>query len=155
METIKAFMKQEVVTADPGETVEQVVARMVESGVGAVVLVEGGELAGLFSERDFLKMAGGASFDPASTKVGEVATRDVVTTTGEAKLRDCAELLRSHNIRHLPIVEGRKAVGMVSARDFFDEVAGQFEKLVERARYDEQLREDVDPYDHVGGSYGR
>ena len=57
--------------------------------------------------------------------------------------------------RHLPVLEGGKPVGVISARDFFAAVAGGLEEWIERARYDEKLRENVDPYDHLGGSYGR
>ena len=84
-----------------------------------------------------------------------MATRDVVTVEPKASLRDCAETLKTRKVRHLPVVEGRRVVGIISARDFFEAVASELERYIERARYEEQLREDTDPYDHLGGSYGR
>ena len=58
-------------------------------------------------------------------------------------------------MRHLPIADDGKLVGIVSARDFFEQVAGELETLIDRLRHDAELREGEDPYDHFGGSYGR
>jgi CBS domain-containing protein len=58
-------------------------------------------------------------------------------------------------VRHLPVLSDGRPVGILSARDFFEAVSGGLEALIERARYDEKLRDNIDPYDHLGGSYGR
>ena len=155
MLSIDALMNREVVKAAADETVAQVAARMSEASVGAVVIVEGEELAGLFSERDLLRRVIADGKDPAATEVGSVATREVVSVEPRSPLRECAEALKAHKLRHLPVVEGRRVVGIVSARDFFEAVASELEGYIERARYEEQLRENVDPFDHLGGSYGR
>jgi CBS domain-containing protein len=155
MVSIDSLMNRELVTARPDESVAQVVARMNDESVGAVVIVEGDELAGMFSERDLVRRVIAAGKDPAAVDVGSVATRDVVSVDPDAPLRRCAEILREQALRHLPVVEGRRVVGIISARDFFNAVAGELERFIERARYEEQLQENVDPYDHLGGSYGR
>lgn len=155
MSTIEEYVTREVTTASPDETVAAVAARMREAGVGAVILVEGGALAGLFSERDGVDRVIADGRDPATTRVGDVATRDVVSVGLDATVKTCAGLLRDHHVRHLPVTDGDKPVGIISARDFFDRVASRLEHLIERVRYDEQLRENLDPYDHLGGSYGR
>jgi CBS domain-containing protein len=152
---IDAFMKKEMVTAGAAETVRDVARRMRQKSVGIVLLVEGESLVGLFSERDLLTRVVAEGKDPAVTRVGDVATREVVSVSADASLRRCAEELKAHEVRHLPVVEGTWPVGIISARDFFQVVTGELETLIERARYDEQLREDVDPYDHFGGAYGR
>ena len=155
MLSIDSLMSRKVVTAAPGDRVADVSRRMDGASVGAVVLVEGARLAGIFSERDLLRRVVAAGKDPATTEVGSVATRDVVSVGPKAPLRECAEALKTHGVRHLPVVEGGRVVGILSARDFFAAVAGELEGLFERIRYDEQLRQNVDPYDHLGGSYGR
>jgi CBS domain-containing protein len=155
MMAIERLMSGDVVTATAGETVAAVVERMSGASVGAVVLLEGDELAGVFTERDLLKRVVAAGKDPAKTEVGEVATRDVTTIEPTTSLRDCAQTLRRHGVRHLPVVQGRRLVGIISARDFFTTLARELEGFIERSRYEEQLRENVDPYDHLGGSYGR
>jgi CBS domain-containing protein len=87
--------------------------------------------------------------------VGDVATRDVASVTADASLRECADQLKSRGVRHLPVVRDGQPIGIISARDFFEAAAGEFEKLISSAQYGEQLRRDVDPYDHFGGAYGR
>jgi CBS domain-containing protein len=153
--TIDALMKRKMVTAAPTDSVEDASRLMRDASVGAILVVEGGDLAGIFSERDLVKRVIAEGKDPAGTQVGAVATREVVTVGADASLRTCAEELKSHQFRHLPVVDGKRPVGIISARDFFEAVSGELERFIEHARYDEQLRENLDPYDHIGGSYGR
>ena len=155
MLSIDTLMNPRVVTANPQDPVSEVAQRMNQASIGAVVLVEGEEFVGIFSERDLLTRVVAEGRDPASTDVGSVATRKVVTVSPRASLRECVEALRSHGVRHLPVVDGRRLVGIIAARDFFEAVAEGLERFIERARYDEQLRENLDPFDHLGGSYGR
>ncbi len=155
MISIDALMVKQILTAGPEQSVAEAARRMGEASVGALVLVEGGRLAGIFTERDLLERVIAAGKDPASTPLGSVATRQVVSVAPGTSLRQCAETLKTHGVRHLPVVDAGELVGIISARDFFQAVAGELERFVERIRYDEQLRENIDPYDHIGGSYGR
>ena len=93
--------------------------------------------------------------DPATTKVSEVASSDVISVDVDGKVRACAELLRDNGIRHLPVMRGGKPAGILSSRDFLAHVVAGLEGLVERARYEQSLGEGDDPYDHLGGSYGK
>ena len=131
-----------------------VTRRMSEAGVGSILVLDGEELAGLFSERDLLVRVVAKGLDPTATTVGEVATTDVVTAATGESLKDCAARLRAKQIRHLPVVKEGRPVGVVSARDFFESVAGHFEVMLGRERYREQLADNADPYDHIGGGYG-
>jgi CBS domain-containing protein len=155
MTAIESMVKKPVVTASLGECVDVVSQRMVSEGVGAVVVVDGEKVAGVFSERDLLVRVVSKGLIPSDTIVGDVATREVVSVSKDESLRVCAGLLKAHRVRHLPIVENGLPVGMVSARDFFESVANDLEDLIGKLRYGEQLSEGQDPYDHVGGSYGR
>jgi CBS domain-containing protein len=155
MTMIESFMQREVITATPDESVEVVVKRMCEAEVGAVVITEGEKLLGVFSERDLLIRVVGQGRDPKITAGGGVATDDVVSVTRETSIRECVSLLQQHSVRHLPVLDEGRPVGIVSARDFFGKLTGEFEKLIDRLRYDEALREVADPYDHVGGGFGR
>lgn len=155
MLSVETLMKRDLVSVTPEASVADAARRMRESQVGAVLVLEQGRLAGIFSERDLANrvVAEGRSAD--ATPVGQVASKPVVTVAAGTSLRECAETLRKHGVRHLPVLEGGKAVGILSARDFFEAVSGGLEALIERARYDEKLRDNIDPYDHIGGSYGR
>jgi len=155
MTSIEEIMHTDVVTAAPDETVATVAARMSDAGVGAAVVIDGGKLRALFSERDLLNRVVGDGRDPSSTTVIQAATEQVVSVPKETSIKACAETLKSGKLRHLPVVNDGKLVGIVSARDFFELLSGRFEDLVEHLRYDNQLAQGEDPYDHLGGSYGR
>lgn len=155
MLSVETLMKRELVTLDSRASVADAARRMRESKVGAVLLVDSGRLVGIFSERDLATRVVAAGKSPDATSVSEVASQPVVSVALGTSLRECAETLRAKGVRHLPVLSDGKPVGILSARDFFEAVAGGFEALIERARYDEKLRDNIDPYDHVGGSYGR
>ena len=153
---IDSVMHKPVVTATADESIATATARMWEAGIGAIVVLDGASerIAGIFTERDALGVLA-RGLDPGATSVGEVATTEVVTVSSDASPRACAETLRDRGIRHVPVVQDGRAIGILSARDFFGAAVEGFEQYVERARFDEQLRNDVDPYDHMGGGYGR
>jgi CBS domain-containing protein len=155
MTSIEEIMHKDVVTASPEETVEAVVRRMRDSAVGAALIVEDGALKALFTERDLVTRVVGDGRDPARTRVLDASTEQVVSVSPDAPIRTCAEALKNRKARHLPVVEDGRPVGIVSARDFFEILADRLEGLVGQLRYEEQLAAGEDPYDHLGGSYGR
>ena len=154
MSTISALMNQ-VVTVSPTDTIAAVAQRMAAKGVGVVVVVEGGKPLCLCSERDVVQKVIAPGRDPATTTVGEVAKTVGETVTPDTRLRRCAEVLRSGGYRYLPVVVEGRPVGVVSARDFFEQVVGHLEQVVDYAKYRKDLGDGVDPYDHAGGSYDR
>lgn len=154
MAVIKTLMKTELVTATGDESVSHAALSMARNDVGAVLVLDGETLAGVLSERDVLARVIAEGRDPTTTKVSEVATSEVVSVDVGVSVRECATLLQSKGIRHLPILEGGRPVGILSSRDFFAYVVEGLERLVQRGRYKEALGEGDDPYDHIGGSYG-
>lgn len=155
MAIIGSLMQTEMVTAKPDETVSDVAQRMRDNRVGAVLVVKDGKLAGLFSERDLLMRIVAEGKDPKTTLVQEVATKELVTVAVDAHVRDCAKILKEKRFRHLPVVDGGKPVGILSARDFFEFVVDGLERFVDDMRYKQDVEEGLDPYDHFGGGYGR
>ncbi len=155
MSALESYIARELVVAAPEEKVSEVAVRMRSAEVGAALVVENGTLVGIFSERDLLNRVIADGCDAAATPVGEVATTVLHTVSSSSSIKECARKLQEHHVRHLPVVDGEKPVGIISSRDFFSEISARLEDLIERVRYDEQLRENVDPYDHIGGSYGR
>ena len=155
MAGIETLMVTDMVTAAPHETVAEVAKRMSSNRVGAVLLVEGNTLRGLFSERDLLTRVVQANRDPAQTKVADVATRDVVTIDANAPVKDVLQIFREKKFRHLPVVRDSHPVGILSTRDFLDYLVEGLEHYIDQLKYKRELAEGIDPYDHVGGSYGR
>ncbi len=99
------------------QSVTEVARLMGQHNVGAVPVLRDGELVGVFSERDIMKRVVAVGLDPQRTRVGEVMSTDVRAVSPRETLEDCMVLMKMHGIRHLPIVEGNRLVGVVSLRD--------------------------------------
>jgi CBS domain-containing protein len=155
MSMIETLMATEMISADRDEHVLEVAGRMARNRVGAVLVLDGDQLVGIFSERDLLMRVIGERRELSRTRVGEVATPDVVTIDAEQPLRSVVETFRTHRFRHLPVIRGGRPVGILSTRDFLAYVVDGLEGYVEKARYNQELAAGSDPYDHIGGSYGR
>ena len=101
----------------PEATVYDAIEMLANRGVGALVVLDGDQLAGVISERDYARkviLKGKSSKD---TRVNEIMTRDVVTVSPEDTVEHCMEVMTEKRIRHLPIVEGGKVVNVISIGD--------------------------------------
>ena len=108
-------MSTRVVTVRPDETVQVAIARMMESNIGAVIVADDGRLAGIFTERDVLRLASeGPTF--AELRLGDVMTTTVVTVTPDVHILDAAALMGQRRVRHLPVVEGEYVHGRIWIR---------------------------------------
>jgi CBS domain-containing protein len=113
---IGGVMRVNLVTAAPDGTAAEAIRTMVGAGVGSVVVTEGNEPVGIFTERDVLRLAGeGADFE--STVLRDVMTRNPLTISADDRILAAAQLMGERNLRHLPVVEGGNLVGIVSIRD--------------------------------------
>jgi CBS domain-containing protein len=90
---------------------------MVDRGVGGVMVVEGGTLAGIFTERDVLRRVVAVRLDPTTTLVRDVMTAPVLTVRPDTPLEECRALMSERRIRHLPVVADDALIGLVSAGD--------------------------------------
>jgi CBS domain-containing protein len=108
---------RELYSVETSQSVKEVAEWMAELNVGAIVVLERGELAGVFSERDLMKRVVVAGFDPARVRVGAVMTPDPATVKLGATLDEARERMHSRNCRHLPVMDGSHVVGFLSMRD--------------------------------------
>jgi len=113
---IGGVMRVRLVTARPDQTAAEAIRTMLDAGVGSVLVVDGPELVGIFTERDVLRLAG------AGVSFGTVLLRDVMTpgplsVSSDVTILDAAQMMGARNLRHLPVVEGGNLVGVVSIRD--------------------------------------
>ena len=90
---------------------------MNERRIGALCVVDGETLVGIFTERDLLNRVVGAQLDPAVVRVKDVMTSPVITCGLRGKIKDCASFMSQKRIRHLPVVDNDKIVGMISTGD--------------------------------------
>jgi CBS domain-containing protein len=93
---------------------------MAELHVGAILVMQDGELRGLFSERDFLVRVVVGGRDPNATAVSEVMTANVFTIDQSATMEEAMEIMRIHNCRHLPVTCEGGVVGFLSMRDLMN-----------------------------------
>jgi len=113
---VGSAMNVRVVSVRPDETVQVAIARMMEEGIGAVVVCEGPRLVGIFTERDVLRLAAEGP-DFGSARLEDVMTRSPLTVDPDVHIVDAARLMGERGIRHLPVVEGENLHGMVGIRD--------------------------------------
>jgi CBS domain-containing protein len=101
----------------PDLSIFEAVAEMNRLRIGAIVILDGGKLAGIFTERDALQRVLGTGIDPRAVKVAEVMTRNVITVAPEAAVEDVAAMFTEKRCRHLPVVSGGNLVGLISIGD--------------------------------------
>ena len=106
-----------VLECDPTTTVQSAVALMNDRGVGSVLVLDGGKLTGIFTERDLMRRVVAERLDPGATPLGEVMTTSLVTCTPDATIDDCEALMSERRIRHLPVVEDGKVRGVITTGD--------------------------------------
>ena len=110
---------------EPQATVYEAVARMDERRVGALLVMEGDRLVGILSERDYTRnviLLGRASKD---TPVSEIMTSQVIVVHPKMGLTECLSVVTNHGIRHLPVIEGEKVIGVLSIGDLVRAVVAQ------------------------------
>ena len=148
MSWIRWLESRKVISATPEESVAAGVRRMAEHRIGALLVVEDGKLAGIFSERDLVQRVVAEGRDPETTKIGEVASSDVETVRETDDAATCARLIRDRGFRHLPVVDALdRPVGILSARDFLQHIADELEGLLERSYRGQRTEEQADPFD--------
>ncbi|MGA2200830.1 MAG: CBS domain-containing protein [Terriglobales bacterium] len=108
---------QVTISAEAHQTVLEVARMMVEHKIGAVPVLEEGQLTGIFSERDLMSRVVVGGKDPARTLVGQVMTEDPLTVAPNDPVETCMTLMKRHGFRHLPVCAGRELKGVVSLRD--------------------------------------
>ena len=112
-----ALKGRDVVAVRPTDTVLHAANLMNERNIGGLLVLEGDHLAGIFTERDVLRRVVAARLDPATTPVSAVMTAPVITGRPELSVDDCASLMTTKGIRHLPVRDAEGLAGMVSIRD--------------------------------------
>jgi CBS domain-containing protein len=121
---------RELYSVEEGSSVAEVVRRMAELHVGAILVMKGEHLRGIFSERDLMKRVVLDRMDPDRTRVEEVMSTVVVTVDELAPIEEAMERMQSHNCRHLPVTRGSRVIAFLSMRDLMNyELARKTEEL--------------------------
>jgi CBS domain-containing protein len=135
MKTVQQLLESKrhsVVSVAPSNTVLEALKVMAEKEIGAVIVIEDEHLVGIFSERDYARkvvLQGKASKD---TPVREIMTEKVVCVRPEQTIEDCMGLMTDKRIRHLPVLEHKKVIGVISIGDVVKEMLYEKEFVIKQ-----------------------
>jgi signal-transduction protein with cAMP-binding, CBS, and nucleotidyltransferase domain len=119
-ESVRSLLAQKdtvLWSISPEATVYEAVERMSEKHVGALVVLNSGHLAGIITERDYARKVILKGRQSRETFVREIMSTPVFVVTPDRSIAECMQLVTSQRIRHLPVMEGDRVVGMVSIGD--------------------------------------
>jgi CBS domain-containing protein len=122
----------EVFEVGLGASVYEALNVLAEKNVGALVVMDGGKLAGIISERDYARKVVLVERSSRDTLVSEIMSSDVMTVAPTSSVDDCMELMTERHIRHLPVVDGGQLVGVISIGDVVKAVIADLAALVEQ-----------------------
>lgn len=111
-----------MVSVKPEDTVLDAIKVMAREDIGAAIVMSGDRLVGILSERDYARKVILKGRGSETTRVEEIMTANVVCVSPRARSRDCMALMSEKNIRHLPVVEDGRVIGMVSVRDIVSDI---------------------------------
>lgn len=126
---------QKVLAAPEALSVREAAMRMAENKVGAMLIMEGGRLVGIFTERDLLNRVVAKRLDPDTTTLADVMSRDPRTITADKPLAHALVMMDEGGYRHLPVTDGGQVIGMVSARDALGCELLEFESEMQRREH--------------------
>lgn len=130
-----------VFSVPPDITVAAAAKEMDRHRVGAILVIEGDRIVGIFTERDVLARVVAAGVDPEATLIGRVMTRDPITVASSTTVEEIMTLFTNKRFRHLPVVDDGRLVGLISIGDIL-------RRMVDSHRHEaEQLKQ------YISGGY--
>ena len=138
MKTVAELLKvkpSRVVSVRPEQSVLEAIKVLATEDIGAAIVMSGERVAGILSERDYTRkvVLKGRSSD--TTKVEEIMTPNVVVVNPRTKARECMQLMTDKNIRHLPVVDEGRVIGMVSIRDIVSDIIADQDFTIEQLEH--------------------
>jgi CBS domain-containing protein len=107
----------EIFSVTPEATVAEAVGLMAEKGIGSLLVMRGGALCGIVTERDYARKVVVSDVSTEKNCVADIMTADVFTTDVEQNIDECMMLMTEKRIRHLPVVDGERVLGIISIGD--------------------------------------
>lgn len=114
----------------PDDSVFAALELLAQHSVGALMVMDGGRLVGVVSERDYTRKVALQGRNSRETKVADIMTAQVLTVTPHTGTRVCMQMMSERKIRHLPVVEDGTVQGMISIRDIMDDIIATHEATI-------------------------
>ncbi len=118
-------------SVEPDDPVLEVIQLMADHHIGALPVMRGGELLGIVSERDYARKVALLGRSATETPVWQIMSSPVITVTGDMSLNDCMQLMTENRVRHLPVVESGRVIGMISIGDLVKAVIDEQQHQIE------------------------
>ena len=134
-ELLRTKPQRAVVSVSPEQSVLEAIKILASEDIGAAIVMTGDRIAGIFSERDYTRkvILKGRSSD--TTRVEEIMTPNVVVVSPRTRTRECMQLMTDKNIRHLPVVDEGRVMGMVSIRDIVSDIIADQDFTIEQLEH--------------------
>ena len=120
MRTVKDILRSkrhDIISITPDTTVYEALVIMADKNIGALVVLEGETLAGIMSERDYARKVILHGKSSREMRVGEIMTSNVISVRPDQSVQECMEHMTDKHIRHLPVLENDRLVGIISIGD--------------------------------------
>ena len=121
-----------IVTITQEASVYDAIKLMADRTVGSLLVMDGKNLKGIVTERDYARKVIIKGRSSESTMVGEIMTTDLVTTTSAQSVNECMALMSEKRVRHLPVMSGDEVVGMISIRDLVHAIIADQQEEIEQ-----------------------
>lgn len=138
---VKEIMTREVCTVNKDDSLLEAAKKMLEYGVGSVVVVENGRPVGIVTEKDILYKVVSKNRIPSEVKVGEIMSTPLITIRPTTSLREAADIMRKRGIRRLPVVDNNgNLIGIVTDNDILSVAIdlGEFSSLLRNEYYESE-----------------
>jgi len=122
----------DIISIAPDLSVFDAIKLMADRSVGSLIVIDGEELSGIVTERDYARKVIIKGRSSESTRVSEIMSTDVLTTSSSETVNQCMELMTERRIRHLPVVEDGRVIGMISIGDLVQAIIADQQEAIEQ-----------------------
>jgi CBS domain-containing protein len=132
---LKSKPHQAVYTVAPSASVFEAVRLMAEKNVGALLVMEGDQVVGIISERDYARKIDLMSRSSRETRVSEIMTAAVMYVRPDQSTENCMVLMTENRLRHLPVMQGDKLIGLISIGDLVKDIISEQKFIIEQLEH--------------------